>query len=60
MTVRRSLMGTEWERVHAGLYEQGTRTITRLSSHRWELAGMVIDTTEHRTLREAMDTSDQT
>ncbi len=58
MTVRRSQWGTEWQQVHPGLYTWSDRTITRIGS-RWELEGMVIDTSRHRSLRKAMDHSDQ-
>jgi hypothetical protein len=52
--------GSEWERVHPGLYTCGDRTITRTGTQRWELEGMVIDSSTHRSLRKAMLASDHT
>jgi hypothetical protein len=52
--------GTQWEQVDPGHYVNNSGdTITRTGHHRWELEGMVRDTTAHRTLRAAMDHADR-
>jgi hypothetical protein len=51
--------GTEWERVDPGHYTCGDRTILRVGTSTWELSGMVIDTSRHRSLRKAMRASDE-
>jgi hypothetical protein len=55
---RYSINMTEWERIDPGHYVCGDRVILRVGSATWELSGMVIDTSRHRSLKRAMDASD--